>query len=335
MEFRRNEVRLTEFRPAEFRAAWWCRNRHVQTIWGPLFRRGWLPFRRERVLTADGDFLDLDWVDAPAAADAPILLVLHGLEGSSRSHYVTGLLQGARARGWRGVAMNFRSCSGELNRLPRFYHSGDTGDLDAIVRRFLEREPRRRIGAVGVSMGGNVLLKWLGEHGNDAPTAVVAAAAISVPFDLTECAQALDRGFAKLVYTANFMQSMRRKVVEKARVYPGFVDVAAARRARTFGAYDLVVTAPLFGFADAQDYWRRASSRPYLAAIARPTLLLNARDDPFIPPHSLPKPQELSPQVRLMVTPRGGHVGFIEGRRPWQCTSWAERHALDFLGGLL
>jgi predicted alpha/beta-fold hydrolase len=292
-------------------------------------------FRRERVLTDDGDFLDLDWVDAPAASDAPIVLVLHGLEGSSRSHYVTGLLQGARARGWQGVAMNFRSCSGELNRLPRFYHSGDTADFDSVLRRLIAREPTRRIGVVGVSIGGNVLLKWLGEHGSRAPGAVAAAVAISVPFDLTACAQVLDRGFAKLVYTANFMQSMRRKVVEKARVHPGFVDVAAVRRARTFGAYDLVVTAPLFGFADARDYWRRASSRPYLTAIARPTLLLNARDDPFIPPHSLPKLQEMSPQVRLVVTPRGGHVGFIEGRWPWRCTSWAERRALDFLGGLL
>ncbi len=267
-----------------FRPAWWCTNRHAQTIWGPLFRRGRLPFRRERVFTDDGDFLDLDWIDAPAAADAPLLFVLHGLEGSSRSHYVTGLLAGARARGWRGVAMHFRSCSGELNRLPRFYHSGETGDFDTVVHHLVARDPALRIGVVGISIGGNVLLKWLGEQGSRAPAAVVAGAAISVPFDLAACARVLDRGFAKVVYTANFMRTMRRKVVEKARVHPDFVDVAAARRARTFAAYDLAVTAPLFGFADAEDYWRRASSRPYLAAIDRPTLLLNARDDPFIPP---------------------------------------------------
>ena len=321
--------------PANFRAAWWCGNRHVQTMWGPLFRRARVALRRERVETDDGDFLDLDWLDAPAARDAPLLFVLHGLEGSSRSHYVTGLLAGAQARGWRGVVLNFRSCSGELNRLPRFYHSGDTGDFDGVLRHVLAREPGRKIGVVGVSIGGNVLLKWLGEQGRDAPAAVAGAVAISVPFDLTACAQVLDRGFEKLVYTANFMRTMRRKVLDKARAHPGFVDVVAVRRARTFSAYDLVVTAPLFGFADAQDYWRRASSRPYLAAIARPTLLLNAHDDPFIPPHSLPKPAELSEHVRLVVTPRGGHVGFVEGRWPWRCTSWAERRALDFLGGLI
>jgi predicted alpha/beta-fold hydrolase len=321
---------MTEFRPA-----WWCTNRHAQTIWGPLFRGARLAFRRERMATEDGDFVDLDWVDGDAGPDAPLLLVLHGLEGSSRSHYALGLLAGARARGWRGVVLNFRSCSGEMNRLQRFYHSGDTGDLDAVVRRLVAGDPAARVGVVGVSIGGNVLLKWLGEQGAAAPAPVAAAAAISVPYDLPACAAVLDRGFAKLVYTANFMRTMRRKVVEKARAYPGFVDVAAVRHARTFTVYDTLVTAPLFGFADASDYWRRASSRPYLGAIARPTLLLNARDDPFVPPHSLPKPDELSPQVRLVVTPRGGHVGFVEGRWPWRCDSWAERRALDFLGDLL
>jgi len=318
-----------------FRPAWWCTNRHAQTVWGPLFRRARLGFRRERVRLPDGDFVDLDWLEVAPATAAPLLLVLHGLEGSSRSHYVLGLLAGARARGWRGVALNFRSCSGELNRLPRFYHSGDTGDFDAIVRRLIAREPDLRLGVAGVSIGGNVLLKWLGEQGAAAPAAVVAGAAISVPYDLAACAEVLDRGFAKLVYTANFMRTMRREVARKARAYPGFVDVAAARRARTFAAYDGVVTAPLFGFADARDYWRRASSLPYLATIARPALLINAADDPFVPAPALPKPPDLSPHVRLVVTRRGGHVGFVQGRWPWRVSSWAERRALDFLAGLL
>lgn len=321
---------MTEFRPA-----WWCTNRHAQTMWGPFFRGARLALRRERVLTNDGDFVDLDWLENAPPAPAPLLLVLHGLEGSSRSHYVLELLAGARARGWRGVALNFRSCSGELNRLPRFYHSGDTGDFDAIVRLLSAREPGVRLGVVGISIGGNVLLKWFGEQGADAPAAVVAGATISVPYDLTASAEVLDRGFAKLVYTANFMRTMRQKVVEKARVHPGFVDVAAARRARTFATYDSAVTAPLSGFADARDYWRRASSLPYLATIARPALLINALDDPFVPAHTLPKPPDLSPHVRLVVTPRGGHVGFVEGRWPWRATSWAERGALDFLAGLL
>jgi hypothetical protein len=167
------------------------------------------------------------------------------------------------------------------------------------------------------------------------PAAVRGGVTISVPYDLTACAQVLDRGFAKLVYTANFMRTMRRKVAAKAKVYPGFVDVAAASRARTFSEYDTAVTAPLFGFADARDYWRRASSLPYLAAIARPTLLLNALDDPFVPADSLPKPPELSQHVRLEVTRRGGHVGFVEGRRPWRVRSWAEGRALDFIESVL
>jgi len=302
-------------------------------MWGPLFRRIRLSLRRERVETSDGDFVDLDWADG-APPDAPLVLVLHGLEGSSTSHYVRGLLAGAQARGWRGVTLNFRSCSGELNRLPRFYHSGDTGDLDAIVRLLAAREPGLRLAVVGVSLGGNVLLKWLGELGVDAPAVVKAGAGISVPFDLTPCAHALDRGFAKVVYTANFMRTMRRKVVEKARVYPGFVDLGAARRARSFAAYDDVVTARLSGFADAEDYWRRASCRPYLVRVARPVLVINAADDPFVPPEALPKPAELSPHVRLVVTERGGHVGFLRGR-PWRLDAWAERRALDFVATVI
>src|SRR5438552_2686603 len=168
--------------PSGFCAPWGGQNRHVQTIWGPLFRRLRLPLRRERLDLPDGDFVDLDWVDDSVASDAPLVLVLHGLEGSSSSHYALGLLEGARARGWRGVTLNFRSCSGELNRLPRFYHSGDTGDLDTVVRLLVAREPGLRLAVVGVSLGGNVLLKWLGELGVDAPAVVRAGAGISVPF---------------------------------------------------------------------------------------------------------------------------------------------------------
>lgn len=299
-------------------------------MWGPLFRRPRVLLRRERLVLPDGDFVDLDWIDQPQNLDAPLVLVLHGLEGSSQSHYARGLLLHVQARGWRGVVLNFRSCSGELNRLPRFYHSGDTGDLDAVVRALVEREPALRLGIVGVSLGGNVLLKWLGELGDEIPAVVKAGAGISVPFDLTPCARALDRGFAKWVYTANFMRTMRSKVVQKARVHPDFVDLAATRRARTFAVYDNVVTAPLSGFTDAEDYWRRASCRPYLARVAHPVLVINAADDPFVPPVALPKPSELSPHVQLLVTPHGGHVGFLDGW-PWRVDSWAERRALDFL----
>jgi hypothetical protein len=261
------------------------------------------------------------------------VLVLHGLEGSSRSHYVVGLLRQARARGWRGVAMHFRSCSGELNRQPRLYHSGETGDLAAVVDRLVRREPEVRLGAVGTSLGGNVLLKWLGEQGDGAPAQLRAAVGVSVPFDLASCARRLDRGLHRALYAANFLSTMRRKVRDKARMFPAFVDVEAAWRARTFAEYDRVVTAPLGGFADEVDYWRRASSGPYLAAIRRPTLLISALDDPMVPAESLPDPAGLPAHVRAEFVPHGGHAGFLEG--PWAATSWAERRALDFIGDAL
>jgi predicted alpha/beta-fold hydrolase len=319
-----------------FRAPWWARNGHVQTIWGPLFRSDRLPLRRERLATPDGDFVDLDWLDGDVtAAGTPRLVVLHGLEGSSRSHYVSGLLRAARATGWHGVALNFRSCSGELNRLPRFYHSGETGDLDWVIRALVAREPGVPIGAVGVSLGGNVLLKWLGEQGAAAPPELRGAVGISVPFDVAACARVLDRGLRRRVYAANFLRTMRTKVIEKARLYPGFVDVAATRRARTFARYDRVVTAPLNGFRDEVDYWTRASCGPYLPRIRRPTLLLGAHDDPIVPNRTLPDSRGLPSGVQAEFTTRGGHAGFLEGRWPWRAGSWAERRAVDFLTSLL
>ncbi len=260
--------------------------------------------------------------------------MLHGLEGTIRSHYVGGLFRLAAARGWRAGILYFRSCSGELNRLPRFYHSGDTGDVDHVIRTLTEREPALRVGAVGVSIGGNVLLKWLGEQGDAAPKSLAAAVAISVPFDLGACARRMDQGVQKRLYTASFMRSFRDKTRAKARAHPGCIDVTAALRARTFAAYDRAVTAPLHGFTDEVDYWTRASSGPYLARIRRSTLLISALDDPFIPVASLPDPRTLPPAVRAEFVPHGGHVGFVEGR-PWRATSWAERRAVDFLASVL
>jgi predicted alpha/beta-fold hydrolase len=317
---------------AAYVAPWWCRNPHLQTVWAVARRRALTGVSRERFDTPDGDFVDVDWL--PGRAGAPLLLVLHGLEGTATSHYIGGLFRLAATRGWRAGVLYFRSCSGELNRLPRFYHSGDTADLDHVVRRLIEREPGLRLAAVGVSLGGNVLLKWLGEQGPHAPRALAGAAAISVPFDLTACARVMDQGLQKRLYTASFMRSFRRKTRAKARRYPGFVDVRAALRARTFAAYDRVVTAPLHGFADEVDYWRQASSAPYLAHIRRPTLLLNALDDPFVPAVSLPDPRALPPEVRAQFVARGGHVGFVEGV-PWRSTSWAERRAIEFVASVL
>ncbi len=292
-------------------------------------RRGAIASRRERVATPDGDFVDLDCLDGPAPG-APLLLVLHGLEGSCRSHYMHGLFTLAREAGWSAVALNFRSCSGEPNRLARFYHSGDTDDLDLVVRLLAGREPDARIGAVGISLGGNVLLKWLGERGDAAPPQMRAAVTISTPYDLERCARTLDRGIQKVTYTASFMRSFRQKVLDKARAFPGFVDVAAVMRARTFAEYDRIVTAPLHGFADEVDYWRRASCRPYLARVCRPTLLISALDDPFVPPEALPDPAALPPNIVAEFSERGGHVGFVEGPF-WRPRAWAERRAMQFL----
>lgn len=314
-----------------FRPAWWCAGRHLQTIWGPLLRRnGTLPLRRERWETPDGDFLDLDWLDGPAGS--PLIVILHGLEGSSQSHYVHGLLTEIRGFGWRGVALNFRSCSGELNRRPRFYHSGETSDLDWVVGRLLAREPAALLGLVGVSLGGNVLCKWLGERGADLAPRIAGAVAISTPFDLTACVGVMDRGLNRFLYTSNFVRSLQRKVRAKARILAEFIDLKAALGARTFGEYDRVVTAPLYGFLDERDYWLRASSMPYLSRIRRPTLLINAVNDPFVPASTLPAQAIAESEwLTALFSPQGGHAGFLAGRWPWRSFSWAERSAVAFL----
>ena len=319
---------------ADYRRPWWYRGRHLQTLWGPLLRRfARVPLRRERLHTPDGDFLDLDWLDVPPGR-AALVLILHGLEGSSRSHYVSGLLKETAALGLRGVVLNFRSCSGELNRAPRLYHSGETSDLDWVIGRLLQREPSLRLGLVGVSLGGNVALKWLGERGEEAPAQVAGAVAISTPFDLAACARVLDRGLSRSLYTAGFLRTLKAKVKAKAHLFDGRVDMGAALRARTFAEYDRFVTAPLFGFADERDYWTRSSSGRYLAGIRRPCLLINAVNDPFVPLSSLPEEAVArSPWLEALSPCEGGHAGFLEG--PLGRRSWAERRALAFLQGHL
>jgi predicted alpha/beta-fold hydrolase len=318
----------------EYRPPWWYRGRHLQTIWGPLVRQFNRPrLRRERRDTPDGDFVDVDWLE-PAAAGAPLVLILHGLEGSSRSHYVSGLLREAARLGLRGAVLNFRSCGGEVNRAPRLYHSGETADLGWLVGRLLEQEPALRLALIGISLGGNVTLKWLGELGEAAPAQVKAAVAISTPFDLEACARALDVGFCRVVYTGSFLRSMKAKIRAKLHVYDGQLDLAAVLKARTFAEYDRYFTAPLNGFADERDYWARSSSGPYLEKIRRPALLINALNDPFMPASALPAAALAgSPWLEAAFLPEGGHVGFLEG--PLGLRSWAERRALAFLHGHL
>jgi predicted alpha/beta-fold hydrolase len=226
--------------------------------------------------------------------------------------------------------MHFRSCSGEVNRLPKLYHSGETSDLEWVIGELAKREAAPRIGLVGVSLGGNVVLKWLGERGDAAPGEIRAAAAISTPFDLAACARVLDRGFNRAIYTESFLRTMRAKIRAKRHLYDGRLDVPAALRARTFAEYDRFFTAPINGFADERDYWARASSGPYLDRIRRPALLINAINDPFMPASCLPAALvERSRWLEADFVAEGGHVGFLDG--PLGGASWAERRALAFL----
>ena len=319
-----------------FRPAWWLPSPHLQTLWPPVARRlPRVPLIREREELPDGDFLDLDWAgpkgETGRSADAdgsPIVLVLHGLEGSSNSHYARGLLAWVHAEGWTGVLMHFRGCSGEPNRLPRGYHSGDTGDLAHVVSLLRARHPARPLAVVGYSLGGNVLLKWLGETGQSAP--VDCAVAVSVPFDLAAAARRLERGFSRF-YQWWLMRSLARRVREK--VARGILPEAFAAHAgaRDFRTFDDLVTAPLHGFAGADDYYARSSSRRYLGGIRVPTLVLHALDDPFLSPAAVPGHDEIPPTLTLEVYRGGGHVGFVAGPWPWQAQWWLEGRITAFI----
>lgn len=317
--------RLESFRPA-----WWCRHAHAQTIWAALLR----PAPRVKVVRArwelpDGDFLDVDEVAADASA--PRLIVLHGLESSSRAVAVRGLLNEAHRRGWGGVAVNFRGCSGEANRLRRSYHGGDTADVGRVISRMQARYPASALACVGLSLGGNVLLKYLGEQGDTLPRAITAAATISAPFDLTASVQALGTGFSR-VYQQRLVAKLKRKTLLKLARYPDLVDRTALKAVRTLAEFDDVVTAPIHGFSSAAAYWAASSSAPRLARIRRPTLLINAEDDPFLPAAVLPRQAVAdNPFLTAAFPASGGHLGFLAGRWPCAPIAWAELRAIEFL----
>ncbi|HEY1607830.1 MAG TPA: hydrolase [Paraburkholderia sp.] len=313
----------------DYRAPLWLVGPHAQTIVPALFSR--LPqvdFRRERWDTPDGDFIELDWADGYAVADdAPLFVLFHGLEGGSGSHYARALTAAARARGWHAVIPHFRSCSGPLNLLPRFYHLADANEADWVLRR-LAAQHRGPIVAAGVSLGGNVLLHWLAQRREDA-SIVAAAAAISAPLDVHAGGQLLSHGFG-MVYTRNFLKSLKAKAMRKLDQYPGLFDASQMLASRTMFEFDDVVTAPLHGFRDAHDYWTRATVRPMLREITVPTLVLNAQNDPFLPGSVLPRRADVSAAVELEQPVHGGHVGFMTGPFPGR-TLWLSERVCGYL----
>jgi predicted alpha/beta-fold hydrolase len=288
-------------------------------------------YRRERWETPDGDFIDLDWLD-PAPESSSLVVLFHGLEGSSRGHYAICLMNELKRSGLRGVVVHFRGCSGEVNRLARAYHSGDSAEIDWILRRFRKLEPNLRLYAVGVSIGGNMLLKWLGEQGENALGVVDRATAISVPVDLAIGAQRLDRGWNKLIYTSRFLASMKPKVQAKISTHGLPIDGRALRATSTFREIDDLYTAPMHGFNDAPDYWQRSSSKPWLGRIRVPTLMIGARNDPFFPGDALPTAAEVSDRVALEFSQTGGHVGFVSGKFPGDL-SWLPSRIMHFFAG--
>jgi hypothetical protein len=310
----------------EYRAPLWLPGGHLQTIYPAVaIARPPVAYRRERWDTHDGDFIDVDFVDGEPGQ--PLVLLFHGLEGSSSSHYARSLMAALAARGWSGAVPHFRGCSGEANRAPRFYHSGDAGEIDWIVRRLRPRASGKLF-AAGVSLGGNALLRWLGESQHGAEI-VDAACAVSAPLDLARGGAALSSGL-NMIYTRMFLRSLKPKCLSKLEQFPGLFDRAALLGARDLYAFDNVVTAPLHGYRDTDDYWHRASARHVLDDITVPTLVLNARNDPFLPGAHLPA--RAAPSVTLEYPSDGGHVGFVSGPLPGRI-DWLPRRLLDFFDG--
>jgi predicted alpha/beta-fold hydrolase len=321
---------VTEVTP--FRPAWWLPGSHLQTIGGRLLRRfdrG--PLHRERVELPDGDFVDLHERPSDLREDAPTVLILHGLEGSSRATYVWSMARELARHAFRVIRMNFRGCSDEPNRLPRFYHAGDTSDLDTVVRTLRSHRPDSRIAIIGFSLGGNTLLKYLGERGSDASQDVVAAAAVSVPFDLVAGTSRLEGGGMGWFYSRYFVRKLTAKARGKRDQLARVCEIDRALGARTVREYDEHATAQFFGYRDAWHYYRESSCHPWVEEIRVPTLLLHALDDPLLPPDHVPsRAIRKNPWIVDGISPSGGHVGFVAGT-PWNPVFWAEREAARFV----
>ena len=318
--------------PHPYSPSWWLPGPHARTMWGRFFRRTPpLPTRIERWETNDDDFLDLIRLDAPKGR--PHLVMLHGLEGAPRSHYVRGLFLQALQRGWAADLLLFRGCGAELNRAPRFYHSGETGDVDLVARRLMDADPEAPFVFAGVSLGGNVLLKWLGEMGDSVSAQITGAAAVSVPFDLARASRHIDQGFSR-VYQTHFLRSLRRKALAKLERYPKLLARERVEASRTLWDFDDVVTAPVHGFNDASDYYARSSSIGFIDRVRVRTLLLSAADDPFLPPAVLDDVRRIAvrnPNLTIEFPRSGGHVGFVSGGNPLKPFYYAEWRVGEFL----
>jgi len=321
-----------------FQPAWWLTNQHLQTIFSTFFRRrpGLLCcHQRERLYTDDNDFIDIDWCNK--ASKKPLVILLHGLAGSAQSSYIVGLQNIISISGCRSVALNFRGCSGEANNLARAYHSGDTGDINFLYQTLRQREPETPIAVIGYSLGGNVLLKWLGEQKSNISLAL--AVAVSVPMQLDICATKLDQGLSKF-YRNHLITHLIKSVQKKQQHLESIqldqeakkiIALGSLKGIKSFWEYDHQVIAPLHNFKDVHDYYNKSSSRQFLKNIQIPTKIIQAEDDPFMTPEILPEQSELSSYVELVLSAHGGHVGFINGNNPVNPNYWLEQKILNFL----
>lgn len=310
----------------------WLPGGNAQTIY-PYFLNPspQVTFQRERWELDDGDFVDVDWLEGPL--DKPLVVMFHGLEGSSRSHYALSIMNQLREQNWRGAVIHFRGCSGQPNRLPRAYHAGDSMEIDWMLHRVAHQYELQKSGiplyVIGISLGGNALLKWLGEQSEQASKLITAAAAVSAPLDLAAAGKALDSLGFNQFYTRHFLNSLKRKALEKHKRFPGLLNVQAVAASVTLYEFDNHVTAPLHGFRNTDEYWSKCSSKPWLQHIQTPTLVINARNDPFMPAHVLPVREKVSSMVRLEFPEQGGHVGFMQGTFPGQL-SWLPQRIFSF-----
>ena len=322
--------------PSRFKPAWWLKNRHAQTFY-PAFPWSGSPqieLRREDLELPDGDVTVVDWMATGPAQDsgAPILIILHGLEGSADSPYARMLLKAAADHGWRAAVLHFRDCGDYRNRLPRRYHAGETNDIRYFLESLRAAGHEGPMVAAGYSLGGNVLLKYLGENGVSTP--LDGAAAVCVPLNLHDSAIALSTGFSKL-YQYHLLKRMKKAVRRKFDQYTAAFDWHRTMAAKTFAEFDDAITAPLHGFSGKDEYYDKCSSIEFLADICTPTLIINALDDPFMTPAALPAAEKLSDSVQIELSDHGGHVGFINGGLPWNPEYYLPGRIINYLDGCI